>query len=166
MLKYIVDYHSKIAAAGRRLYKVVQIWPGLFTLVYIQISPGHIWTTLYVGVGWNSVCLSVCASCWPSSMEGKIVHISVQCCNCCAIHREQKPVIEYQCNQLRKFYKNMILVEEFRSGVLHELTRRDWGEWRQKIVYTPDLAFNNFALRPQSVFMGRVCYSILCLLFS
>ena len=28
-------------------YKVVQIWPGLFTLVYIQISPGHIWTTLY-----------------------------------------------------------------------------------------------------------------------
>ena len=30
------------------IYKVVQIWPGLFTLVYIQISPGHIWTTLYL----------------------------------------------------------------------------------------------------------------------
>ena len=29
-------------------YKVVQIWPGLFTLVYTQISPGHIWITLYV----------------------------------------------------------------------------------------------------------------------
>ena len=29
-------------------YKVVQIWPGLFTLVYTQISPGHILTTLYV----------------------------------------------------------------------------------------------------------------------
>ena len=28
-------------------YKVVQIWPGLFTFVYTQISPGHIWTTLY-----------------------------------------------------------------------------------------------------------------------
>jgi hypothetical protein len=28
-------------------YKVVQIWPELFTLVYIQISPGHIWTILY-----------------------------------------------------------------------------------------------------------------------
>ena len=26
---------------------MVQICPGLFTLVYIQISPGHIWTTLY-----------------------------------------------------------------------------------------------------------------------
>ena len=26
--------------------KVVQIWLGLFTLVYTQISPGHIWTTL------------------------------------------------------------------------------------------------------------------------
>ena len=30
------------------LYKVVQIWPGLFTIVYTQISPGHIWTTLYI----------------------------------------------------------------------------------------------------------------------
>ena len=29
------------------MYKVVQIWPGLFTLVYIQIIPGHNWTTLY-----------------------------------------------------------------------------------------------------------------------
>ena len=29
-------------------YKVVQIWPGLVRLVYTQISPGHIWTTLYV----------------------------------------------------------------------------------------------------------------------
>jgi len=26
---------------------VVQILPGLFTLVYTQISPGHIWTILY-----------------------------------------------------------------------------------------------------------------------
>jgi len=29
-------------------YKVVQIWPGLMRLVYTQISPGHIWTTLYL----------------------------------------------------------------------------------------------------------------------
>jgi len=27
---------------------VVQIWPGLFTLVYIQISSRHSWTTLYL----------------------------------------------------------------------------------------------------------------------
>ena len=27
-------------------YKVVQIWPELFTPVYTQISHGHIWTTL------------------------------------------------------------------------------------------------------------------------
>jgi hypothetical protein len=26
---------------------VVQIWPGHMRLVYTQISPGHIWTTLY-----------------------------------------------------------------------------------------------------------------------
>jgi len=30
------------------VYKVVQIWPGLMRLVYTQISPGHIWTTLYI----------------------------------------------------------------------------------------------------------------------
>ena len=29
------------------IYKVVQIWLGLFTLLYTQISPGHIWTTMY-----------------------------------------------------------------------------------------------------------------------
>jgi len=28
-------------------YKVVQIWPGHMRLVYTEISPGHIWTTLY-----------------------------------------------------------------------------------------------------------------------
>jgi hypothetical protein len=28
-------------------HKVVQIWPGLVRLVHTQISPGHIWTTLY-----------------------------------------------------------------------------------------------------------------------
>ena len=27
-------------------YKVVQIWPGHMRLVYTEISPGHIWTTL------------------------------------------------------------------------------------------------------------------------
>ena len=29
------------------MYKVVQIWPGHMRLVYTEISPGHIWTTLY-----------------------------------------------------------------------------------------------------------------------
>jgi len=29
------------------------MWPGLFTLVYTQISPGHIWTTLYFGNNLN-----------------------------------------------------------------------------------------------------------------
>ena len=31
-----------------RLYKVVQIWPGLFVCKQITVCPGHIWTTLYV----------------------------------------------------------------------------------------------------------------------
>ena len=31
-------------------YKVVQIWPGLFVCKSGDISPGHIWTTLYLYV--------------------------------------------------------------------------------------------------------------------
>ena len=43
--------------SSKRNYKVVQIWPGLFTLVYIQISPGHIWTTLYKQLIYKSLAL-------------------------------------------------------------------------------------------------------------
>ena len=44
----------------RYLYKVVQIWPGLFTLVYTQISPGHIWTTLYNSLAFGRLWRSSC----------------------------------------------------------------------------------------------------------
>jgi len=30
------------------IQKVVQIWPGHMRLVYTEISPVHIWTTLYI----------------------------------------------------------------------------------------------------------------------
>jgi hypothetical protein len=30
------------------IYKVVQIWPGLFVCKQVTVCPGHIWTTLYV----------------------------------------------------------------------------------------------------------------------
>jgi len=33
---------------GKEKYKLVQIWPGHMRLVYTEISPGHIWTTLYI----------------------------------------------------------------------------------------------------------------------
>jgi hypothetical protein len=29
------------------MYKVVQIWPGLFVCKQVTVCPGHIWTTLY-----------------------------------------------------------------------------------------------------------------------
>jgi hypothetical protein len=40
-------YQHMIQSEKDKTYKVVQIWPGLMWLVYTQISPGHIWTTLY-----------------------------------------------------------------------------------------------------------------------
>ena len=30
------------------MYKVVQIWPGLFVCKQVTVCPGHIWTTLYI----------------------------------------------------------------------------------------------------------------------
>jgi hypothetical protein len=45
---YSVKFISHVTKnLGFWVYKVVQIWPGLVRLVYTQISPGHIWTTLY-----------------------------------------------------------------------------------------------------------------------
>jgi len=41
----VQSYHFHLW--GVLWYKVVQIWPGLVRLVYTQISPGHIGTTLY-----------------------------------------------------------------------------------------------------------------------
>jgi hypothetical protein len=29
------------------MYKVVQIWPGLFVCKQVTVCPGHIWNTLY-----------------------------------------------------------------------------------------------------------------------
>jgi hypothetical protein len=30
------------------IYKVVQIWPGLFVCKQVTVCPGHIWTILYL----------------------------------------------------------------------------------------------------------------------
>ena len=35
------------------IYKVVQIWPGLFVCKQAGYSPGHIWTTLYIIPFWE-----------------------------------------------------------------------------------------------------------------
>jgi len=51
-------------------YKVVQIWPGLFVCKSGDISPGHIWTTLYYHPNkWNML---------KNTMA---VHLNVQSCN-------------------------------------------------------------------------------------
>ena len=42
------------------LYKVVQIWPGLFVCKQVTVCPGHIWTTLY----FSGNCLSRLSGWW------------------------------------------------------------------------------------------------------
>ena len=44
--KYLIL--AKVRERLAVIYKVVQIWLGHMRLVYTQISPGHIWTTLYI----------------------------------------------------------------------------------------------------------------------
>jgi hypothetical protein len=51
------------------MYKVVQIWPGLFVCKHVTVYPGHIWTTLYfpceywvlsvTGLSDGSICRAV-----------------------------------------------------------------------------------------------------------
>ena len=40
-------YENQDRVENRRIYKVVQIWPGLFVCKQVTVCPGHIWTTLY-----------------------------------------------------------------------------------------------------------------------
>jgi hypothetical protein len=39
--------HTVLTFLFQRIYKVVQIWPGLFVCKQVTVCPGHIWTTLY-----------------------------------------------------------------------------------------------------------------------
>ena len=39
-----------------RIYKVVQIWPGLIVCKLVTVCPVHIWTTLYLG-RWRQIAL-------------------------------------------------------------------------------------------------------------
>jgi hypothetical protein len=40
------------------IYKVVQIWPGLFVCKQVTVCPGHIWTTLYMLLKSLNICLA------------------------------------------------------------------------------------------------------------
>jgi hypothetical protein len=42
------DAYSYLYGLGPSTYKVVQIWPGQTVTSLHTISPGHIWTTLYI----------------------------------------------------------------------------------------------------------------------
>jgi hypothetical protein len=35
----------------KKIYKVVQIWPGLIVRKQVTVCAGHIWTTLYFKIG-------------------------------------------------------------------------------------------------------------------
>ena len=54
MKSYVINkfcgYANNARSSIRIYYKVVQIWPGLFVCKSGDISPGHIWTTLYITV--------------------------------------------------------------------------------------------------------------------
>jgi hypothetical protein len=45
------------------MYKMVQIWPGLFVCKQVTVCPGHIWTTLYFPFVNFFICI-----CWEDSL--------------------------------------------------------------------------------------------------
>jgi hypothetical protein len=70
---------SRIRAWQRKMYKVVQIWPGLFVCKQVTVCPGHIWTTLYLAQIKN-LCVHffwVIILCFRSSWFAK----SRECCS-------------------------------------------------------------------------------------
>jgi hypothetical protein len=46
--KLCVPAINDLSATGIEMYKVVQIWPGLFVCKQVTVCPGNIWTTLYL----------------------------------------------------------------------------------------------------------------------
>jgi hypothetical protein len=47
-IHYIKSLVLSNSCSGDPLYKVVQIWLGLFVCKQVTVCPGHIWTTLYM----------------------------------------------------------------------------------------------------------------------
>jgi hypothetical protein len=47
-LEYWQPYLLNTSVICGCIYKVVQIWPGLFVCKQVIVCPGHIWTTLYI----------------------------------------------------------------------------------------------------------------------
>jgi hypothetical protein len=56
---YRLKYVRECQPPNGTIYKVVQIWPGLFVWKQVTVCPGHIWTTLYICHGWNELELYI-----------------------------------------------------------------------------------------------------------
>jgi hypothetical protein len=53
------DTYQWQAAENMPIYKVVQIWPGLFVCKHVTVCRGHTWTTLYFWIPKKVVDLSI-----------------------------------------------------------------------------------------------------------
>ena len=75
VIKYLVFYW--------KIYKVVQIWPGLIVCKLVTVCPGHIWTTLYF----------LLLRKWATGIEFWTLQILVRFCHLFRT-RLQTPVVE------------------------------------------------------------------------
>jgi hypothetical protein len=58
-------YLSESSHAFRPIYKVVQIWPGLFVCKQVTVCPGHILNTLYQANIWKHANIGSASRWWP-----------------------------------------------------------------------------------------------------
>jgi hypothetical protein len=90
------DDNMKTDELQQLIYKVVQIWPGHMRLVYTEISPGHIWTTLYYLCHMFSQCtrsMSYPAPTYNAHLAAYPAHVYLEgwVCSCChEMNRSEK----------------------------------------------------------------------------
>jgi hypothetical protein len=102
-VQWLCNLHNII-----HIYKVVQIWPGLFVCKQVTVCPGHIWTTLYmyniyyIIYIWEMGCaIGICSSWAIFQRHQKHTKALIVCRN------KSKVVHLYQKNNSWKFAMNV-----------------------------------------------------------
>ena len=152
------------------MYKVVQIWPGHMRLVYTEISPCHIWTTLYLQSEkasrtfldtWFSIFVSSMAAIWQSILCDEsfgwqwqnLFRVSEKCDRTIFIVSTERTtkfgsmIPDILCNKMRYFYTDQTRVDWSQKHYQPLRYRAGFALHLIKIMETRDVSFRNERFR-------------------